>query len=81
MRRLGKSYIVHNMKEIIFEITQDADAGFVAECLTEAIFTQGDTWTELRDQVKDAVAGYFFDQPKPELIRLHLVRDEILASA
>jgi len=69
------------MKEIIFEITQEADGGFVAECLTESIFTQGDTWEELRQQVRDAVEGYFFDQPKPEVIRLHFVRDEVLAAA
>ena len=69
------------MKEIIFEITQEGDGGFVAECLTEPIFTQGDTWEELRNQVRDAVDGYFFDQSKPETIRLHFVRDEVLARA
>ncbi len=69
------------MKEIIFEITQEADGGFVAECLTESIFTQGDTWEELRGQLKDAVEAYFFDQPKPDRIRLHFVRDEVLTAA
>ena len=69
------------MKEIIFEITQEADGGFVAECLTESIFSQADTWQDLRTQVIDAVEGYFFDQPKPDVIRLHFVRDEILATA
>jgi len=68
-------------KEIIFEVIQEADGGFVAECLTESIFTQGDTWEGLRKQVRDAVEGYFFDQPKPKLIRLHFVRDEVLAPA
>jgi hypothetical protein len=28
--------------------------------------------------VKGAVEGYFFDGPKPQTIRLHLVRDEVL---
>ncbi len=32
------------MNEIVFEITQEADGGFCAECLTESIFTQGDSW-------------------------------------
>ena len=32
------------MNELIFEITQEADGGYVAECLTESIFTQADTW-------------------------------------
>jgi predicted RNase H-like HicB family nuclease len=67
--------------EIVFSITQEADGGFVAECLSQDIFTQGDTWEELRANVKEAVSAYFFDQPKPTAIRLHLVRDEVLALA
>lgn len=67
--------------EIVFSITQETDGGFVAECLSHDIFTQGDTWEELRANVREAVAGYFFDQPKPTAIRLHLVRDEVLAVA
>ncbi len=69
------------MDELIFEVTQEADGGFVAECLTEPIFTQADTWDELRAQVQDAVNGYCFDKAKPKSIRLHLVRDEVLATA
>lgn len=65
--------------ELIFEVTQEADGGYVAECLTESIVTQGDTWPELREMVKDAVEAYFFDGRKPQSIRLHLVRDEVLS--
>ena len=50
------------------------------KCFFDDIFTQGDTWEQLRD-VQEAVAAYFFDQPKPSAIRLHLVRDEVLAVA
>ena len=57
------------------------DGGFVAECLTQDIFSQGNSWDELRSNVSEAVRGYFFDQPKPSSIRLHLVRDEILRVA
>jgi predicted RNase H-like HicB family nuclease len=68
------------MDEIIFEVTQEDDGGFVAECLTESIFTQADDWEELRRNVKEAVAAYYFDRPeKPARIRLHLLRDEVLA--
>jgi len=69
------------MNEIVFEVTQEADGGFVAECLTESIFTQGDTWDELRRNVKEAVDGYFFDKAQPQVVRLHLIRDEVLAPA
>ena len=67
------------MNEIVFEITQEADGGFCAECLTESTFTQGDSWDELRANVKEAVEAFYFDRPKPASIRLHLVRDEMLA--
>jgi predicted RNase H-like HicB family nuclease len=67
------------VNEIVFEITQEEDGGFCAECLTESIFTQGDSWDELRANVKEAVEAFYFDRPKPASIRLHLVRDEMLA--
>jgi hypothetical protein len=65
--------------ELVFEVTEEADGGYTAECLTENIFTQGDTWEELRAMVKDAVSAYFFDGPKARWIRLHLVHNEVLA--
>ena len=68
------------MKELVFEVIQEEDGGFCAECLSENIFTQGDTWDELRSNVREAVRAFYFDQPAPERIRLHLVRDEVLAA-
>jgi hypothetical protein len=55
----------------------------VAECLTEPIVTQGDSWEALREAANEAVRGYFFDAPEklPARIRLHLVRDESFALA
>jgi len=52
------------MKELVFEVTQEEDGGYCAECLTENIFTQGDTWDALRQNVQEAVRGFFFDQPQ-----------------
>jgi predicted RNase H-like HicB family nuclease len=65
--------------DLVFEVIQEADGGYVAECLTENIVNQADTSEELRANVKDAVEGCFFDGPKPRSIRLHLVRDEVLS--
>lgn len=45
------------MSEVIFEVGREGDGGFVAECLTEGIFAQGDTWEELRENVREAVAA------------------------
>ncbi len=68
------------MNELVFQVTQEADGGFVAECLTEAIFTQADSWEDLRLNVREAVAAFYTDQDQPSSIRLHLVRDEVLAT-
>lgn len=54
--------------EIVFSETQEPDGGFVAECLSHDIFTQGDTWEHVRANVREAVTGYFFDE-KEEILR------------
>jgi hypothetical protein len=68
-----------DMAELIFEVTQETDGGYCAECLTLDIFTQVDTSDQLRANVREAVRVYFFDGGIPESIRLHLVRDEVFA--
>ncbi|HEY3439360.1 MAG TPA: 2-phospho-L-lactate guanylyltransferase [Paludibaculum sp.] len=67
--------------ELVFEVVQEADGGYCAECLTESIFTEGETWEQLREDVLEATAAFYFDRPRPSRIRLHLVRDEILLVA
>ncbi len=69
------------MDELVFEVVQESDGGYCAECLTENIFTQGDSWDELRRNVREAVTAFYFDRPVPATIRLHLVRDEVLSVA
>ncbi|HMD83314.1 MAG TPA: 2-phospho-L-lactate guanylyltransferase [Terriglobia bacterium] len=72
----------NDLASIVFEVSQESDGGFVAECLTEGIFTQADNWEELRRNAKEAVAAYYFDRPQhPTEIRLHLVRDEVLTNS
>ena len=68
-----------HISEVVFEIAEEAEGGYSAECLTENIFTQGDTWEQLRANVKEAVRAYFFDGPKPQYIRVRMVRDEFLS--
>jgi hypothetical protein len=69
------------MSELVFEVTQESDGGFVAEALGEDIVTQGDTWEELKANVQDVVKAFYFDGGKPSYVRLHLRKDEILAVA
>ena len=81
-RSLRHILLSKDMNELVFEVTQEADGGYCAECLTESIVTEGNTWDELRHNVREAVRGYYFDQPEKLglSIRLHLVRDEVLAA-
>ena len=64
------------MRELIFEVTQEADGGFFAECLTDSIVTEADTWDQLRHNVKEVVRAFYFDQldKLPTTIRLQLAR-------
>ena len=68
------------MNELVFEVTQEADGGYVAEALGESIFTEADSWEALRINAREAVVAYFFDRKLPAYIRLHLVRDEVLSA-
>lgn len=69
------------MNAIVFEVTEDVAGGFTAEALGESIFTQADSWEELRANAREAVQAFYFDSTPPPSIRLHLVRDEVLAVA
>jgi hypothetical protein len=69
------------MNELVFEIAQDAEGGFTAEAIGESIFTQADSWEELRTNVREAVQAFYFDSVPPRSIRLRLVRDEVLLVA
>jgi hypothetical protein len=69
------------MNELVFEVTQESDGGFIAEALGENIVTEADSWEQLRANVREAVEAYYFDEPKPAIVRLHLRRDEVLAVA
>jgi hypothetical protein len=58
------------MSELVFEVTQEVDGGFVAEALGESIFTKADTWDELRANVREAVTAFYFDRPAPQRVRI-----------
>jgi predicted RNase H-like HicB family nuclease len=66
--------------EILFTVEEAPEGGYVARALGHGIFVQADTLAELREQVRDAVACHFEPAEKPRLIRLHFVRDEVLAA-
>jgi hypothetical protein len=44
------SCVSGSMPELVFEVVQEGGGGYCAECLTENIFTEGDTWEQLREK-------------------------------
>lgn len=68
------------MTEIVFVVEQAPEGGFIARALGESIFTEADTEAELRVAVQDAVHCHFDEGTSPKVIRLHFVRDELLAA-
>lgn len=68
------------MKELIFEVSEDIQGGYTASALGVGIHTQAESVEELKAMVRDAVECYYEDgYEKPSLIRLHFVRDEVMA--
>jgi predicted RNase H-like HicB family nuclease len=67
--------------EIVFIVEEDPDGGMTAHAVGQSIFTQADTPEQLRENVRDAVRCHFPNlENRPKVIRLHHVRDELLAA-
>lgn len=64
--------------EIIFNVEEAPEGGYTARALGHAIFTEADTLDELRAMVRDAVLCHFDGDDRPAVIRLHLVKDEVI---
>jgi hypothetical protein len=68
------------MSEIIFLVEEAPDGGLTARAVGESIFTQAATTAELHERARDAVRCHFDEGSQPKLIRLHFVRDEVIAA-
>jgi hypothetical protein len=65
--------------ELIVEVRDAEEGGYFARGLGHAIFTDGDSWEELRANVLEAVSLHFEDaEAKPRLVQLHYVKDELI---
>ena len=64
--------------EIIFAVEESPEGGYEARALGYSIYTQADTLVELRAMVRDAVSCHFDEEDRPRVIRLHLVKDEVI---
>jgi len=67
------------VKELIFVVEEAPEGGFLARALGVSIFTEADTLQELPDKVRDAVRCHFEEGKAPKVVRLHHVREEVIA--
>jgi len=67
------------MSEIIFVVEEAPEGGYTARALGQSIFTEAESVEELRQNIRGAVACHFEEGTGPRAIRLHFVRDEVLA--
>ena len=65
-------------KEVLSAVEDAADGGYIAHALGYSIFTEADSWEELRIAVRDAVQCHFDEVGRPDFIRLRAVREELL---
>jgi predicted RNase H-like HicB family nuclease len=67
------------MSEIIFIVENSDEGGYTAKSLDYSIYTEGETLDELKENVKDAVKCHFDPKEVPRIVRLHIVKDEVIA--
>ena len=67
-------------REIIFVVEESPEGGYEARAVGHSVFTEADTLDELKARIQDAVRCHFDAADRPSLIRLHQVRDEVIAA-
>lgn len=67
------------MSELIFMVEDAPEGGFIARALGVSIFTEADTIAELHGKIRDAVRCHFDEGQSPKVVRLHHVREEVIA--
>jgi hypothetical protein len=67
-------------REVLFLVEDADEGGYVARALGYSIFTEADSWEELKTAIRDAVQCHFDEGDRPDLIRLHAVREEVVTA-
>ena len=65
---------------MFFSVEDNPEGGYTARALDDSIFTEADDLNSLKEMIRDAVNCYFTREQKPKVIRLHILRDEVIAS-
>jgi hypothetical protein len=61
------------------EVLEAPEGGATARALGESIFTEAEDWASLENEIRDAAKCRFEAEARPAVVRLHFVRDQILA--
>jgi hypothetical protein len=78
--KLGNTRGTIMENEILFLVEEAPEGGYQAKALGHCIFTEAGTFEELKAMVQDAVHCHFEPEEKPPVIRLHVVKDEVIAT-
>jgi hypothetical protein len=67
------------MQEITFLVEEAPEGGYTARALGYSIYTESDTWDQLKMAVRDAILCHFETEERPHAVRLHFLRQEVFA--
>ena len=66
--------------QVVYARVEEApEGGYTARALGESIFAEAHDLPALHQQVRDAVRRHFEEGPQPKVIRLHFVREDVIA--
>ena len=80
VRAMAVAIAIARPAEILFIVEDAPEGGYIARVASASIFTEADSLPPLRDHLREAVACSFEEAGRPRLIRLHYVRDEVIAA-
>lgn len=66
------------VSEIIFSVEESPEGGYEGNALGYSIYTQANTLEELKQMALDAVRCHFEPEDRPKVIRLHMVKQEVI---
>ena len=64
--------------EIVFQVREASEGGYIARAVGYNIFTQGEDWEDLKFMLRDAVLCHCDDGEAPAAIRVHMVQSEVI---
>ena len=66
-------------EEILFLIQESPEGGYEGRAPGHSIYAEAETLDEMKQMAVDAVRCHFAEDEMPRLIRLHLIKEEVIA--